>query len=109
MQRIHNAIFTGVCKVSLQRKNKPGRNSTWISDFSINNQKQICQNINNLDSVSQDRERVQPSLFNQFKPKNKKVKLSWSNIKSDTSYNNEKRSNTKSTWSNIKLDASYKI
>ena len=52
---------------------------------------------------------MKPSLFNIFEPKKKKVKLSWSNIKSDSSYNTKKRSNTKSSWSNFCLDASYKI
>ena len=71
MQHIYNAIFTGVCKVSLQKINKPGRNSTWMSDLSIDNQEQICQNINHMDSVPQGQKRVQPSLFNIFEPKNK--------------------------------------
>ena len=109
VQRIYNAIFTGIFKVSLQRKNKPGRNSTWISDLSINNQQQISQNINYMDCVPQGQKRVQPSSFNPLEPQNKKVKLSWSNIKSDSSFNIKKRSNTKSTWSNLKLDTSYKI
>ena len=37
VQHIYIAIVTGVCKASLQRKNKPGRNSTCISDLSIDN------------------------------------------------------------------------
>ena len=81
MQCIYNTIFTGVYKVYLQRKNKPGKNSTWISDLSIDNQKQICQNMNHMDSVPQGWKRVQPSLFNMFEPKNKKVKLSWSQVR----------------------------
>ena len=28
VQRMYNSIFTGVCKISLQRKNKPERNLT---------------------------------------------------------------------------------
>ena len=43
MQHIYNAIFTNVCKVSLQRKNKPGRN--WISNLTVDNQKQISPYI----------------------------------------------------------------
>ena len=62
-----------------------------------------------MDIVPQGQKRVQPSLFNKFKPKNKKNRLSLSNIESNTSYNIEKRSNTKYCWSNLKLDASYKI
>ena len=71
MQHIYNAIFAGVHKVSLQRKNKPERNSTWISDLSINNLKQISRNMNHMDRVSQGQKRVQPSLFNLFEPKRK--------------------------------------
>ena len=65
--------------------------------------------ISNMGDVPQDRKKVQPSLFNPFELKNEKVKLSWSNTKSDISYNVEKCSNTKSSWSNIKLDALHKI
>ena len=39
VQWIFNAIFTSVCKISLERKNKPERNCTWISDLSIENKK----------------------------------------------------------------------
>ena len=59
-----------------------------------------------MDSVPQCQK---TSLFNPFEPKNKKVNLFWSNIKSDASYNIAKLSNTKSFCSNINLDASYKI
>ena len=45
MKRIYNAIFTRVCKVSIQRKYKPGRNCTWISDLSVDNQKQLSLHI----------------------------------------------------------------
>ena len=73
VQHICNAIFTGICQVSLQRKNRPGRNRTWISDLRNDNQKQICQNMNHMDSVPQGQNRVQPSLFNPFETKTKKL------------------------------------
>ena len=65
--------------------------------------------MNHMDSAPQGRKMIQSFSFNQLQSKNKKNKLSWSNIKSDSSYNIEKLSHTKSFWSNLKLDASYKI
>ena len=108
VQRIYNAIFTGVCKVSLQRKNKPGRNSTWLSDLSIQNQQQVYNNINYMDNVPQGRKRVQPSSFNTVEPENIKVKLSWSNMKSNSLLWSNLKSNS-SSWSNIKLDETSNI
>ena len=60
VQRIYNAMFTGICKVSLQRKNKPGIDCTWISDLFIDNQKQISHNINHMDSVPRGQKEFNP-------------------------------------------------
>lgn len=48
-------------------------------------------------------------MFNSFEQMNKKVKLSWSNRKSNSPSNNEMCINTKSSWSSIKLDVTHKI
>lgn len=44
--------------MSLQRKKKPGRNLTWLSDLTIENEKEIYQYLNNMDNVPQGRKRV---------------------------------------------------
>ena len=62
-----------------------------------------------MDSVPQCQKRVQPFLFNPLEPKNRKVKLSWSYLKSDSPSNMENVSNTKSSWSDLKSDLSYNI
>ena len=76
MQCIYNTIFTCVYKVSLQRKNKPAMKCAWISDLSVNNQKQMYQNTNHMDSDPQCQKRIQPSLFNQLEPRTKKLNFS---------------------------------
>ena len=62
VQCIYNAILTCVCKVSLQRRNKPGRNSTWISDLSVDNQKQLFPHIHQMENVAQGRRWFNPIL-----------------------------------------------
>ena len=44
VQRIYNAIFVSLCKVSLKRTNRPGKNSHWIKDLSIRDQQEISAN-----------------------------------------------------------------
>ena len=41
MQRIYNAIFVSLCKVSLKRTNRPGKNLHWVKDFNIQDQKDL--------------------------------------------------------------------
>ena len=68
MQQSYSANFIGVCNASLQRKNKPGTNCTWISYLSVDNQKQLPPHIYQMDSVPQGWKSVKPYLFNQSEP-----------------------------------------
>ena len=61
-----------------------------------------------MDNVPQGRKRVQPSSFNTVEPENIKVKLSWSNMKSNSLLWSNLKSNS-SSWSNIKLDETSNI
>ena len=35
VQRIYNATFVSLRKVSLKRTNRPGKNSNWVKDLNI--------------------------------------------------------------------------
>ena len=37
VQKTDNAIFVGLCKVSLNRTNRPGKNSHWVKDIKVFN------------------------------------------------------------------------
>ena len=37
----YNAIFVSLCKVSLKRTNCPGKNSHWVKDLNIQDQKDL--------------------------------------------------------------------
>ena len=41
MQRIYNAIFISLCRVSLKRTKRPGKNSHWVKDLNIQDQKDL--------------------------------------------------------------------
>ena len=62
-----------------------------------------------MDSIPQGQKRVLPYLFNQLEPINKQIQLSWSNLKSYSSFNMENISNSKSFWFKLKSDTSYNI
>ena len=38
---MYNAIFVSLCKVSLKRTNCPGKNSHWVKDLNIQDQKDL--------------------------------------------------------------------
>ena len=60
-----------------------------------------------MQGFPQGQKRIKPYSFNQSEPI--KVKLSWSNLKSDSSSIMENESNNKSSWSNLKSDTSCNI
>ena len=39
MQRIYNEIFISLSEVSLKGANRPGKNSHWVKDLNIQDQK----------------------------------------------------------------------
>ena len=41
VRRIYNSIFVSLCKVSLKRTNRPRKNSHWIKDLNIHDQKDL--------------------------------------------------------------------
>ena len=41
VQRIYNVIFVCLCKVSLKRISCPGKNSHWVKDLNIQDQKEL--------------------------------------------------------------------
>ena len=75
MQCIYNAIFTVAYKASLQRKNKPGINCTWISDLFVDNEKQISQSIYHMDSFPQGRKKFNPLCSINKNQKTKKLNI----------------------------------
>ena len=73
LQWIYNENFTCVCKKSLKRKNRPGENSTWLSDLPVKNQKIISPVIHKMDSAHPGWKRVQPSENHKAESVNKKL------------------------------------
>ena len=61
VQRIYNAIFVSLCKVSLKRTNRPGKNSHWIKDLSIRDQQEILANYFKMKTVPRGPKRVKLS------------------------------------------------
>ena len=51
MQRTYNAIFVSLCKVSLKRTNCPGKNSHWIKDFNVQDQKELSTYYHKMKKV----------------------------------------------------------
>ena len=45
VQRIHNAIFVSLYNVSLKRTNCPGKNSHWLKELNIQDQKDLSSYI----------------------------------------------------------------
>ena len=104
---IYNVIFTGVCKVSLQRKTneeKPVPELLIYQSIIKNN----CRLIY-IKWIVFLKVKTAPTLFFQSIKNTKKDKLFWSNLKSDSSSNMENDSKNKSTWSNLKSDTSNNI
>ena len=61
VQRIYNAIFVSLCKVSLKRTNRPGKNSHWIKDLSKQDQQEISANYFKMKTVPRGPKRVKLS------------------------------------------------
>ena len=61
VQRIYNAIFVSLCKVSLKRTNRPGKNSHWIKDLSLQDQQKLSANYFKMKAVPLGPKRVKLS------------------------------------------------
>ena len=70
VQRIYNAIFVSLCKVSLKRTNRPGKNSDWIKDLSIRDQQEISSNYFKMKTVPRGPKRVKLSNHYNLKHNN---------------------------------------
>ena len=58
VQRIYNAIFVSLCKVSLKRTNCSGKNSHWVNDLNIQDRKDLSSFYCKLQKVPLDPKRV---------------------------------------------------
>ena len=67
VQRIYNALFVSVCRISLTRTKRPEKNSTWISDLNHQHQKDLSKVVSKMKVVPLGPKRIKLSEFNDNK------------------------------------------
>ena len=63
VQRIYNAIFISSCKVSLKRRNRPGKNSHGEKDLNIHDQKELSVYYHKMKKVRLGLKKVKLSYY----------------------------------------------
>ena len=113
VQRIYNAIFVSVCRISLTRTKRPGKNSTWINDLNHQHQKELSKVVNKMQVVPLGPKRVKLSDFNDYKDNQNdvqhKVYSQQKEIRNRKDVQYKKKKQGEEIQNNVKLSESSKI